>query len=154
MLVAIVTAIAAAFFPKFSSSGQQRGHRGVRPQDLDDVPTSWARRAKLAQMDGRVPECDQGLLVATFAAGCYWGPELAYQRQNGVVATCVGHTGYESGGANEAVQLVYDPRETSYEALCDVLWNYVDPTLKNQVGLDRGRLYRHAIYVHSPEQQQ
>ena len=80
----------------------QRGHR-VRPQDVDDLPISWARQAKLSQLNGTVPTAHQHLQVATFAAGCYWGPELAYQRQPGVIATCVGHTGYETGGANEAV---------------------------------------------------
>ena len=90
--------------------------------------------------------------VATFALGCYWGAELAFQRHVGVVATCVGHTGYESGGANEAVQLVYDPRETSYAALCGVLWDYIDPTLKNRVGRDAGMVYRHVIYPHTAEQ--
>ena len=129
----------------------QRGHR-VRPQDVDDLPISWARQAKLSQLNGTVPTAHQHLQVATFAAGCYWGPELAYQRQPGVIATCVGHTGYETGGANEAVQLLYDPAETTYEALLDVLWAYIDPTLKDQVGNDRGVAYRHAIYTHSDAQ--
>ena len=53
---------------------------------------------------------------------------------------------------NEAVQLLFDPRQTSYEALCEVLWRRIDPTLRNQVGLDRGATYRHALYVHTAEQ--
>ena len=36
---------------------------------------------------------------------------------------------------NEAVQLLFDPRHTSYEALCEVLWGRIDPTLRNQVRL-------------------
>ena len=36
------------------------------------------------------------------------------------------------------MQLIYNPQQTSFEALCNVLWGYVDPTLKDQVGLDRG----------------
>jgi peptide-methionine (S)-S-oxide reductase len=130
----------------------QRGHR-VSPEYCEDLPRSWAKEAKLAQLDGRVPTAHGHLLVATFACGCYWGPELAFQRTPGVVATCVGHTGYESGGANEAVQLVYDPSEVAFSALCDVLWSRIDPTLKNQVGLDRGAIYRHCIYVHTAEQE-
>jgi hypothetical protein len=33
-----------------------------------------------------------------------------------------------------------------------VLWGRIDPTLRNQVGLDRGASYRHALYAHSAEQ--
>eukprot|EP00964_Phaeocystis_antarctica_P118536 scaffold82326_cov63-Phaeocystis_antarctica.AAC.2 len=40
---------------------------------------------------------------------------------------------------NEAVQLLFDPRQTSYEALCEVLWGRIDPTLRNQVRLHLGR---------------
>ena len=32
----------------------QRGHR-VRPEYCEDLPTSWARPAKLAQLAGRIP---------------------------------------------------------------------------------------------------
>lgn len=131
---------------------QQRGHR-VSPDFLEDLPQSWAKEAKLAQLAGRVPTAHGDLRVATFACGCYWGPELAFQRTPGVVATCVGHTGYESGGANEAVQMLYDPTEVPYAALCDVFWDRINPTLKNQVGLDRGAIYRHVIYVHTAEQE-
>lgn len=33
-----------------------------------------------------------GLEIATFAGGCFWGLELAYQRLPGVVKTSVGYT--------------------------------------------------------------
>ena len=96
----------------------QRGHR-VRPEYCEDLPASWACQAKLAQLAGRIPtehdlpsehdlptehdlpsEHDERARVATFAMGCYWGAELAFQREPGVLATCVGHTGYESGGCD------------------------------------------------------
>ena len=114
---------------------EQRGHR-ITSKYCEDLPLCWAKQSKIAQENGDIPvEHEDDFLVATFACGCYWGPELAFQRTLGVHATCVGHTGYESGGANEAVQLIYNPLETSYEDLCDVLWDYIDPTLKNQVGV-------------------
>ena len=144
----------AAGLSLFGTTPKQphRGHR-VSPDFLEGLPRSWAREAKLAQLGGRVPTAYGDLLVATFASGCYWGPELAFQRTPGVLATCVGHTGYESGGANEAVQLVYDPAEVTFSVLCDLVWGRIDPTLRNQVGLDRGAIYRHVLYVHSAEQE-
>ena len=90
----------------WSPSQPQRGHR-VRPEYCEDLPNSWARQAKLAQLAGRIPteheipsEPGERAHVATFAMGCYWGAELAFQREPGVLATCVGHTGYESGGCD------------------------------------------------------
>ena len=50
------------------------------------------------------------------------------------------------------MQLLFDPRQTSYAALCEVFWGRIDPTLRNQVGLDRGASYRHALYAHGAEQ--
>ena len=50
------------------------------------------------------------------------------------------------------MQLLFDPRETSYAALCEVFRGRIDPTLRNQVGLDRGASYRHALYAHGAEQ--
>ena len=153
MLVLLPLALlpSAALFQLPARAPPQRGHR-VRAEDLEDLPLSWARQAKLAQLEATVPAKHERLHVATFAAGCYWGAELRYQRQPGVVATCVGFTGYETGGANEAVQLIYDPDETTYEELLDVLWDSIDPTLRNRVGSDHGKIYRHAVYTHDAEQ--
>lgn len=69
------------------------------------------------------PPKDNGFPLATFAGGCFWGLELAFQREPGVVGTCVGYTNgnvdnpsYEavcsgSTGHAEAVQLTYNPDE-------------------------------------------
>jgi peptide-methionine (S)-S-oxide reductase len=103
--------------------------------------------------------------VATFAGGCFWGLELAYQREPGVLATCVGYThGHEEypaykqvcdeeTGHTEAVLLVYDPDEVSYARLADLLFDRIpDPTMLNRVGRDRGTQYRTGMYAHSDEQ--
>jgi FKBP-type peptidyl-prolyl cis-trans isomerase 2 len=90
--------------------------------------------------------------TATFAGGCFWGLELAYQREPGVVATAVGYTqgdvdepSYEavcSGatGHTEAVRVQYDPKAVSYERLCQLLVDRLGDNLflLNQVGNDRG----------------
>ena len=105
--------------------------------------------------------------TATFAGGCFWGLELAYQREPGVVFTAVGYTQGDkeeptyqevcSGttGHTEAVQVLFDPREVSYKRLCELLVERLENNLYllNQVGNDRGTQYRHGIYPHTPEQE-
>ena len=113
----------------------------------------------------RAPEsAPPGQEVATFAGGCFWGLELAFQREPGVTATSVGYTGgpdpaptYEtvcSGrtGHTEAVQVYYDPGEVSYERLLALFFAKVDPTTKDRQGNDAGTQYRSGIYYHSEAQ--
>ncbi|GFR49326.1 hypothetical protein Agub_g11352 [Astrephomene gubernaculifera] len=110
-------------------------------------------------------EAPSGLKLATFAGGCFWGLELAYQRVPGVTSTSVGYTGgpdpkptYDSvcsgrTGHAEAVQCTYDPKECSYEQLLDTFFGRIDPTTLHRQGNDRGTQYRSAIYYHDAEQQ-
>lgn len=109
---------------------------------------------------------DPNLKLATFAGGCFWGLELAYQRVPGVVYTATGYAqgleeypNYEQvcGGATghtEAVIVYYDEKECSYEQLLDTFFSRVDPTTVNGQGNDRGKQYRTGVYFHSPEQEQ
>jgi len=117
---------------------------------------------KLQAIDPSASACR----TATFAGGCFWGLELAYQREPGVVATAVGYTQgvaeeptYEavcSGatGHTEAVQVTFDPKSVSYERLCALLVERLEDNvyLLNQVGNDRGTQYRHGIYPEDAEQ--
>lgn len=104
-------------------------------------------------------------LQATFAAGCFWSVELAYQRVPGVVKTAVGYTqGHVENptykqvcsgrtGHAEAVLVDYSPSQVSYGQLLDVFWKKHDPTQKNRQGNDVGSQYRSGIYYHSAEQE-
>ena len=112
---------------------------------------SLAKEAGAWALAGVVPEkTDDGYEVATFAGGCFWGTELHFQRHEGVVATCVGYTQGRSerptydevcsgrSGHTEAVCVCFDPKKTSYGALCELLFKTIDPTLRDRGGADYG----------------
>jgi len=105
-----------------------------------------------------------GLATATFAGGCFWCMEPPFDAIDGVVSTTSGYTGGEeehptyeqvsSGvtGHAEAVEVVFDPAKVTYEALLEVYWRNVDPTVRNHQFCDFGRQYRTAIFFHDPVQ--
>ncbi len=112
------------------------------------------------------PETTARTETATFAAGCFWCVEEAFDKVAGVIATTSGFTAghtpnptYEqvsSGGTGhtEAVQVTYDPAKVSYETLLKTFWRNVDAVDAGGQFCDRGSQYRSGIYVHSPAQQQ
>ncbi len=105
-----------------------------------------------------------GQELATFAAGCFWGVEDAFLGVPGVVETRVGYTGGRTDNPNyhqvcshttghaEAVRVVFDPQQVTYEHLLNIFWGCHDPTQLNRQGPDVGDQYRSAIFFHSDEQ--
>jgi peptide-methionine (S)-S-oxide reductase len=108
---------------------------------------------------------ENSLEIATFAAGCFWGVEDEFMKVRGVKSTRVGYTGgnltnptYEDvctdrTGHAEAIQLMYDPKEISYEELLELFWSLHNPTTINRQGPDIGTQYRSSIFFHTPEQE-
>ena len=102
-----------------------------------------------------------GLAVAEFALGCFWGAERRFWQTPGVWVTAVGYQGgftpnptYEEvctgrTGHAEAVRVVYNPAEISYEALLRVFWEAHDPTQGMRQGNDVGTQYRSVVFVRS-----
>ena len=101
---------------------------------------------------------------ATFAGGCFWCMEEAFDKVPGVIATVSGYMGghvknptYEQvttgrTGHAEAVQVEYDPAKVSYARLLEVFWRNIDPTHKDGQFCDHGSSYRTAIFFHDEEQ--
>jgi peptide-methionine (S)-S-oxide reductase len=110
------------------------------------------------------PPFPDGMELALFGMGCFWGAERLYWQAPGVHSTAVGYAGgrtpnptYEevcSGltGHTEVVRVVFDPRQTGYAALLRIFWEAHDPTQGMRQGNDVGTQYRSAIYTHSAAQ--
>jgi peptide-methionine (S)-S-oxide reductase len=106
----------------------------------------------------------QSMEKATFAGGCFWCTEEAFEKVPGVGAVVSGYMGgkvknpsYEqvsSGrtGHTEVVQVTYDPAKVSYEKLLDTFWLNHDPTAKDRQFCDVGSQYRPEIFYHSDAQ--
>jgi peptide-methionine (S)-S-oxide reductase len=97
---------------------------------------------------------------AIFAGGCFWGMQDLFRKQPGVLATRVGYTGgdvsnatYRDHGTHaEAIEIVFDPEQTSYRTLLEFLFQIHDPTTRNRQGNDVGTSYRSAIFTLDDDQ--
>ncbi len=125
-----------------------------------------------ALLIGGMTAKSQGILAAdesqhgkaTFAGGCFWCMEEAFEKVDGVVSVISGYTGgqlanptYEqvsAGGTGhaESVEVIYDPKKVTYQHLLEVFWHNVDPTTPNAQFCDHGNQYRTAIFYHDETQ--
>jgi peptide-methionine (S)-S-oxide reductase len=129
-----------------------------RPEPIETAKNHFVSDRALK---GPYPEnCE----IAYFALGCYWGAERIFWKTEGVWVTAVGNiAGHTPNptyqevctgqtGHAEAVMVVYDPAQVSYEQLLKVFWQSHDPTQGMRQGNDTGTQYRSGIYYTSDAQ--
>ncbi|MET4159471.1 peptide-methionine (S)-S-oxide reductase MsrA [Agromyces sp. PvR057] len=100
--------------------------------------------------------------TAILAGGCFWGMQDLIRKRPGVESTRVGYTGGSNAeptyrnhpGHAEAIEIVFDPAQTSYRELLEFFFQVHDPSTLNRQGNDIGTSYRSAIFPQSPEQQE
>jgi peptide-methionine (S)-S-oxide reductase len=105
--------------------------------------------------------------TAVFAGGCFWGIEAVFEHLKGVTSATSGYAGgsapspsYEavsSGttGHAEAVSVVYDPAQISYDQLLQIFFTVAhDPTELNRQGPDVGSQYRSAVFYRNAAQRE
>jgi peptide-methionine (S)-S-oxide reductase len=105
------------------------------------------------------PPFPEGLKLALFGLGCFWGAERKFWSLTGVYSTSVGYAAgqtpnptYEEvctgrTGHSEVVRVVFDPARVGYDELLKVFWESHDPTQGMRQGNDIGTQYRSGIYV-------
>lgn len=109
---------------------------------------------------------DTALQKTYFASGCFWGTEYHFMKAKGVRQTTVGFMGGRvdnptyrevcAGGTGhvETTEVIFDPRETSYETLLKLFFETHDFTQKNGQGPDIGEQYLSVLFYETPEQKQ
>ncbi|MCL4675480.1 MAG: peptide-methionine (S)-S-oxide reductase MsrA [Pararhodobacter sp.] len=131
------------------------------PGRADPIPTADTHALSGRRLAAPVPD---GMEVAIFGMGCFWGVERIFWDLPGVWLTMVGYGGgytpnptYQEvctgmTGHNELVRVVFDPAVIGYDQLLRVFWENHDPTQGMRQGNDRGTQYRSGLYATTPAQ--
>lgn len=117
--------------------------------------------------DSMLNENDKQVIdTAVFAGGCFWGVEYYMQKLPGVISAEVGYIGGKTKnptykevcnhntGHAEAIRVVFDSSQTSYEALAKMFFEIHDPTQLNRQGPDYGDQYRSEVFYFNENQKE
>src|SRR5260370_41434655 len=106
-----------------------------------------------AWLCGAAAMAADGLATATFAGGCFWCMEPAFDKLDGVRSVVSGYTGgatekptYEQVSAGttghaQAVEITYDPTRITHQRLLPVFWHNTDPAPAHHQVCDHGTQY-------------
>ena len=131
------------------------------PGRAEPIPTATHHFLSDRPLHGPYPE---GMEIAYFGMGCFWGVERLFWQVPGVYLTAAGYQGgitpnptYRETctgltGHAETVLVVFDPAVVTYDELLRLFWENHDPTQGMRQGNDVGTTYRSAIFTTSPEQ--
>ncbi|MDC7223695.1 MAG: peptide-methionine (S)-S-oxide reductase MsrA [Spirochaetales bacterium] len=148
-IVGLILALTLGFMLWAQGNGEKDG--------VVDEPDALVIREALPDWEGNYSESE--VERAVLAGGCYWGVEAVFEQLQGVLDVDSGYSGgsaetafYKQVGTGltghaEAVEIVYDPNQISYETLLEVFFMVAhDPTQLNYQGPDVGSEYRSAIF--------
>ena len=126
----------------------------VLPGRAEKMPVANTHVVTGNAMDGDF----EGMEMAMFGLGCFWGAERKFWQVEGVHSTAAGYAAGStpnptyrevcSGatGHNEVVRVVFDPSKVSFETLLKTFWENHNPTQGMRQGNDVGTQYRSGIY--------
>jgi peptide-methionine (S)-S-oxide reductase len=151
----LLTATLGLALLSFTSCGSEQPAQ-ARTLTTDGPPASTA---------GYAPKDLTGLAQATFAGGCFWAQEEAFEQIKGVKQVVSGYAGgtvpspsYEQVAAQntghaETVNIYSDPKVVSYQELADIFFTAShDPTQLNRQGNDTGPEYRSVAFYRTPQE--
>lgn len=156
----LLTATLGLALVAFTSCGSEQSAeaRSLAAAPAGDPPASTA---------GFAPKDLAGLAQATFAGGCFWAQEEAFEQIKGVKQVVSGYAGgtvanpsYEqvaeqNTGHTETVDIYYDPKVVSYQELATIFFTAShNPTQLNRQGPDTGPEYRSAVFYRTPQEKQ
>lgn len=110
------------------------------------------------------PSATNNIQKATFAGGCFWCIQPAFDNMEGVTKTTVGYSGGNEKDANyeavsshetdhkEAIQIEYDPAKVTFRQLLEKFMRNIDPSDNEGQFADKGPQYRTAIFYHNEDQ--
>ena len=135
------------------------GHLGHVFKGEQMTPKSTRHCVNSLSLDFKDLNEDNRYKKAYFASGCFWGVEYWFDQQEGVINATSGYMGghtkdpsyYEicqkDTGHLETVEVTYDPKVISYEALCKLFFETHDPEQMNGQGPDIGSQYLSAVFT-------